>query len=177
MNSEAINSSMSNASLSLLMALNRCCGRSSSFITFCSTFIIPSICLFGILMSCLNITIFLDPKLKDTTYKYLLVNSFSNFFYLFNCFFYFVPNCSFYCSFSNTYAAQFYYYLFYNYLKGIAAVLCVLIQLIVSIQRYYLITNIKKKWIISINKWFKTTIFFGHFFSFILFTYFNNPGN
>jgi hypothetical protein len=65
----------------------------SFIVDICNTYIIPSICIFGILTNIINIRIFLKRNLKDVAFKYYLVNAFSNLFYLLICFFIFVARC------------------------------------------------------------------------------------
>ena len=110
-------------------------------IDICNTFIIPFICFLGIITNALSIIIFSNQRFRDLIYKYLLVNSISNMFYLLNCFFIFVPRCGRFCTFSSTEISQYFYYIFYTYLKGIPAILTIGIQIICSLYRYTQITN------------------------------------
>lgn len=107
----------------------------SNFIDIDITFIQPIICFYGMIANILNIFVFFDKSFENVTYKYLFANAISNFFYLLNCFFLFVARCGVYCNFTNTLLSQIYLYIFYNYLKGIAAILTILIQIIVCFQR------------------------------------------
>jgi len=61
-------------------------------IDFINTFIIPSICFFGLVTNLVNIKVFLNKELKDIAFRYYLVNGFSNLFYLSICFFFLLLN-------------------------------------------------------------------------------------
>ena len=114
-----------------------------NIVSFLYTFIIPVICIFGICTNIVNIIVFSSKELSDITYKYLRANAFANAFYLTNCFFIFMARCGIYCEFDTTFYSAFYLYLFYNYLKGIAAIFTISIQIIVSILRLMIVTNKK----------------------------------
>ena len=114
-----------------------------NMVSFLYTFIIPVICMFGICTNIVNIIVFSSKELSDITYKYLKANAFANAFYLTNCLFIFMARCGIYCQFDTTYYSAFYMYLFYNYLKGIAAIFTITIQIIVSILRLMIVTNKK----------------------------------
>ena len=82
------------------------------------TYIVPSICAFGMFTNILNIIVFNDKDMKDETFKYLRMNAFSNFFYLLFVFFVFSKRCGDLCSLNDTYFTQVYYWVFYVYAKG-----------------------------------------------------------
>ena len=86
---------------------------------FFYTFIVPFICLFGIITNILNIIVFSNNKLKDESYKYLKMNAFSNMFYLSFIVIAFVKRCTNFCDYETTLFANVYYWAFYFYLKGI----------------------------------------------------------
>lgn len=106
-----------------------------------NTFVIPTVCFFGMITSLINIIVFQMKNMNDVTYRYLTTNSICNFFYLTHCFFIFLPRCGMYCSFAFTIVPQYFLYLFYNYIKGIFAISSIIIQIIVSLYRYFLIIN------------------------------------
>ena len=114
-----------------------------NIVSFLYTFVIPVICAFGISTNIVNIIVFSNKELSDITYKYLRANALSNAFYLINCFFIFMARCGIYCQFDKTYYTALYKYLFYDYLKGIAAIFSITIQVIVSILRLMIVTNKK----------------------------------
>ena len=118
-------------------------GQIDNIVSFMYTFIIPVICAFGISTNIVNIIVFSNKELSDITYKYLRANAFSNAFYLTNCFFIFMARCGIYCQFDKTFYTALYKYLFYDYLKGIAALFSITIQVIVSILRLMTVTNKK----------------------------------
>jgi hypothetical protein len=107
------------------------------------TFVAPIMSTFGIITNILNIIVFSNKEMKDDTYKYLKMNAFSNMIYLINCLFLFTTRCGQFCSFSNTLAVQIYYWIFYIYVKGIAAIFTVCMQIIVALLRLKIVTNKK----------------------------------
>ena len=115
----------------------------ANFVDFSITFIIQFICFYGIISNILNIIIFSNREFKDLVYKYLNLNACSNIIYLSVCFFLFVGRCGIYCSFGSTLAANIYMNYFYNYLKGIPAMTTVLLQIVVALYKYFVITNRK----------------------------------
>lgn len=106
-----------------------------------NTYIVPVICFFGIITNIFCIIVFSHAEFQDLIYKYLYVNSISNFIYLLCCFFLFAPRCGALCDFNSTMITQYYYYIVYTYLKGIPAILTINIQIIVSLYKYIQITN------------------------------------
>lgn len=114
---------------------------SSNSIDFCYTYIIPIICLIGILTNATDIIVFSSRNLKDITFKYLRINALANLIYLLISFFLFSARCGIYCSFSKTYAAQIYMYFFYSYIKGIFALLSNCILIFIGVRHYLIVTN------------------------------------
>ena len=113
----------------------------NDFIDFCTTFIVPIICFYGVVANIINVIVFSKKELTDVTFKYYRINALSNIVYLLICFFLFVARCGVYCTFSRTYAAQLFLYFFYTYFKGIFAILCICVQIVVSIYRLLIVMN------------------------------------
>ena len=144
----------------------------SNFIDFCTTFIVPVICFFGMTTNLINFVIFSNKNLKDILFKYYRLNAVSNFCYLINCFFLFVARCGIYCTFSSTYAAQFYLYLPYTYIKGIFAIFSICIQILLTFYRFLIVTN-KSTILFKKNFWLINLIllvFSAIFYTPVLFT-------
>ena len=110
-------------------------------IDFINTFIIPSICFFGLVTNLVNIKVFLNKELKDIAFRYYLVNGFSNLFYLSICFFFFTFKCGQYCQLGSLLSVQVYLWVFYRYIKGIFALSTIFIQITLSLYRLFIVTN------------------------------------
>ena len=110
-------------------------------IDIANTYMVPAISFFGMITNIMTIIVFSHAEFNDLIYKYLYVNAFSNFVYLLICFFLFAPRCGQLCDFSTTRITQYYYFIFYTYLKGIPAILSINIQITVSLYKYVQITN------------------------------------
>ncbi len=144
----------------------------NNFIDFCITFIVPVICFFGMTTNVINYVVFSNRNLMDIVFRYYRANAVSNFLYLINCFFLFAARCGIYCNFSSTYAAQFYLYLPYTYIKGIFAIFSICIQILVTFYRFLIVTNrntspIKKHFWLIISV---LLIFSAIFYSPVIFT-------
>jgi hypothetical protein len=105
------------------------------------TFVLPAICLFGFLTNLVNIVVFVQLKSKNPIYKLMLTNSVSNFIYSFICFFVFMMRCGRYCSIQNMYWVKFYEKYMFFYFTSCLGLFNVFIELLVSIQRYYIVTK------------------------------------
>ena len=109
-----------------------------------NTFILPSICFFGIVTNLINIKVFLNKRIKDIAFKYYLLNGFSNLFYLSICFFVFCFRCGTYyqaSQLSATLVTKVYTWIFYTYIKGIFAFFTIFIQITLGFFRLCIVTN------------------------------------
>ena len=88
----------------------------NTFLDFTSTFMFPIISTYDIIINIINIIIFSKKSLKDIIFKYYRINAISNICYLLIVFFLFVARCGVYCTFSKSYPAQLYLYVFYTYI-------------------------------------------------------------
>lgn len=101
---------------------------------------IPLICLFGILTNILNIAVFLHPKMKDVSFKYMLALAVSDVLYLSFLSASFIIYCK-NCVASQTIGYVIYFIVIFYYLTGSLALFDILIENFLSIQRYLLIQN------------------------------------
>ena len=106
--------------------------------------ILPYMCLLGIFANFLNILVFLSPKLKDSTFKLMMANSFVEIAFLVIS----GLGISIFCGtpcLSNyfTYLGQILSIWFVNYIGRSMAVLSTLIEIFISFQRLMLIKNIR----------------------------------
>ena len=113
----------------------------NTFLDFTSTFMFPIISTYDIIINIINIIIFSKKSLKDIIFKYYRINAISNILYLLIIFFFFVIRCGMYCSFTNTYPAQIFNYVFFTYIKGIFAIFSICIQITLSIYRLLIVCN------------------------------------
>lgn len=97
----------------------------------------------GVLANSINISVFIHPKLiKETTYKYMLINSINNLVYIF---FWLITklvlDCDLCCTFGVTYSAAVYVIFFIFYLSNCLAVFRISMQVILLFQTYCTLTN------------------------------------
>lgn len=144
---------------SLLMSPKSANGTNSSNTLFSIDifFLLPIgfICILGVTFNSLNITVFLNPKMKDPTFKYMLAMSISNLFYNGFLSYGIALYCS-ECSISKTYGTQVFVIFIDHYLTSCLAIFSNLVEIILSLQRYFILTNniysknISYRWAISI---------------------------
>ena len=107
------------------------------------------ICTIGMLSNALNIFIFLNKSLTDRSYKYMMVKSTVNFFYLLisllNEFFIYCIKCPV----TYTYFANIYAYIIGFYLCSSLALLRILIELTISFRVYQILKN--KIWLNNVS--------------------------
>ena len=96
----------------------------------------------GVFLNLICIIIFLNPKLKDSTYRFMLANSVAEFCYTIICAFDIYLYCGRACEKNMaTFEAQIYYIWFSEYFSSCMAVYCILIEIYISTKRYLLIVN------------------------------------
>jgi len=111
------------------------------YTTVWNTFVIPFICVLGMITNALSIFVFLKLKLADPTFKLMLVNSSFNFAYLFMCSFSFMFRCTFFCSISALYVTKLYQYYIFLYLTSAFAISVSFVELLNTIQRFFTMRN------------------------------------
>jgi len=101
-----------------------------------SFFVQPSICIFGLITNSLNIIVFLNKKMKDPSFKYMLFISISDLAYLSLLIFTpFIQNL-------NRNQADLYKIYIHDYLTSCLSMFSLLCELELSIQRYFILTNV-----------------------------------
>lgn len=128
---------------------------SSTKIEFSINFINEKIsiflCLFGVFTNSLNIAVFTMSKMKDSSFKYMLATSVSDFFYSIFELVYFLILCDD-CKLKTKYFSQIYKFLIDDYFTSSLAIFCILVDIVLSIQRYFILINkpfVQK----SLHKW------------------------
>jgi len=115
-------------------------------------FVNCSICIVGTVAQLINISVLTLPTFKDSSYKYIQINSINNMLYLlfvglFNFYW-----CGFNCKIENKSLFFVIYYLAIDeYLTSCMAMFNLFIQIFLSIQRIFLVTN--KKFLHNIAVW------------------------
>lgn len=95
----------------------------------------------GILTNMVNISVFLNSKLKDIGYKYMLANSSTNLTYLAISFAgVFTYNCA-YCPSSQTYTAGIFSIYFIFYVSSCLALFRILVEIAISVRIYLILIN------------------------------------
>ena len=97
-------------------------------------------CIFGTVTNLINIIVFLNPKLKNFQFKYLLSSSVCDIFYLGLLSFQLVVMCN-ECEISKTYLTQLYAIIVDFYLTSGLALAFILIEIWISLQRYLMLKN------------------------------------
>lgn len=102
--------------------------------------ILPQINIFGVITNVINVIVFLNPKLEDPTFKYMLATSVSDIVYLvlttWNIFKY-CSECPLYSSF----ITQVYLIYLNDYLTSSLALFNILVDILISFQRYSILIN------------------------------------
>jgi hypothetical protein len=101
----------------------------------------PIVCLFGVITNSINIAVFVNPQLKDPTYRYMLCHSLSNFSYLTILVFSIMSSCGAFCETSRTFSIRVYSLVFSEYFTSSLALFSILIDINLSLQRYLIISN------------------------------------
>lgn len=105
-------------------------------------FIYSSICLFGATTVSINISVFVNKKLTDRTYQFLLVEAIVDLLYITMMGCSSLINCGTPCqSRANTLWAQIIRYGFYDYLTSCFAINNILIEMFLSLERLCVISN------------------------------------
>ena len=98
-----------------------------------------------------NIAVFTMSKMKDSSFKYMLATSVSDFFYSIFELVYFLILCDD-CKLKTKYFSQIYKFLIDDYFTSSLAIFCILVDIVLSIQRYFILINkpfVQK----SLHKW------------------------
>jgi hypothetical protein len=107
---------------------------------------LPLICIFGSITNILSIIVFSNKKMKDVSFKYMLAASFGDLIYLLLLTYNYTVFCP---NFINThkFGQQIYIIIVKQYLTSCLAIFTILIDLILSIQRYFILSNDKRSYL------------------------------
>ena len=106
-----------------------------------SYLIFPILCIIAVLTNSLNVTVFINPKMKDTSFKYLLCISISEVFYAGISTFIFVTFCD-HCQINKSYSVQV-YIIYQALIARTLALFCIFCDVVLSIERYMILKNKK----------------------------------
>ena len=98
------------------------------------------LCTLGILTNSINAAVFMHPKMKDISFRYLLAISLSEILYLGLESMKFINNCED-CELRNYYSYQIYYVYFTEYFCRVMALFIIFCEIFLSIQRYMVLLN------------------------------------
>ena len=102
----------------------------------------PILSIFGLFSNIINIIVFMHPKMKDVSFKYLLAISISHLFYCALSIYSTVLYCET-CLCNKTYSSQFYKLLINYYFTSCLAIFGHLCELFISMHRYLQLKNLK----------------------------------
>lgn len=102
--------------------------------------LIPIICIFGAITNGLNILVFLNPKMKDPSFKFMLAISIANFLYNSLLSYGFIIYCD-ECKLNKNFGTQVFKILINNYTASCLTVFVTLVEIYLSIQRYFILIN------------------------------------
>jgi hypothetical protein len=98
------------------------------------------ICVFGVFSNALNIAVFLNSRLKDKSFKYMMASSLADLLYLGLASFDFIEYCDL-CPILKTYSTQFYNIIVDSYLTSCLAIFSILVELFLSVERLLILSN------------------------------------
>ena len=100
----------------------------------------PILCIFGVISNSVNIFVFMNHKMKDPSFKYMLAISISNVFYLgINSYWF-----TFYCQgfhLNKYYLTQIYSLYFSEYFERCCALFSLIVEIFLSYERYMVLLN------------------------------------
>lgn len=103
-------------------------------------YILPNICLFGIIANILNIICFANRKMKDSSFKYMLAISISDLFYLSLCLYGYIVLCPD-CPLNELYFNKLYEICIDDYFTSCLAIFSISTDIVLSFQRTFLLLN------------------------------------
>ena len=100
----------------------------------------PVVCIFGVIANGLNIAVFLNSKMQDVSFRYMLAISVSDLIYLVLCSYVSFLSCTD-CSFTNNYATAFYSIVIDDYLTSCLGIFALFLDITLSLQRFFILKN------------------------------------
>lgn len=109
-------------------------------ISFIRLYIIPTVCLFGTISNFLNIVVFVNKKMKDISFKYMILISLSDMTYLGLLLYASIIWCET-CSFYSYYFTKLYEFIIDYYITSCLAILSILTEISLSVHRSLILLN------------------------------------
>jgi len=103
---------------------------------------LPSICMFGFFTNLTNMSVFLNRKMKDVSFKYLLITSLSDLMYLGLCSYMLIYLCAD-CPLHDSYFTKWYQIYINYYFTSVLAIFCIFSDIFLSLLRYSILKNNK----------------------------------
>ena len=107
---------------------------------FIRLFILPPVCILGVIANFLNIIVFSNKKMKDISFKYMLFISINDFIYLGFCAYTSVVICN-NCPLSTEYSTQLYHIIIEQYFTSCQAMFSIFADIFLSIHRSLILLN------------------------------------
>ncbi len=99
-------------------------------------------CVFGLITNTLSVLVFLKANLKDSSFKYMLVTSFSDLLYLGLSLIAAILSDLYEADgFNHSYFKNIYLLWIDDYFTGCLAIFCILIDIVLALQRYLILLN------------------------------------
>nr|QVK45841.1 G protein-coupled receptor [Proales similis] len=105
------------------------------------TFFLPGICLMAFLANALTTYVWFKLEKSKPIYRHIQANSISYLLYTLLCVFVFCMRCGRFCSLEDTYWANFYELVIYNFLTSSLGLFNIMLEISVAIYRYLIVTN------------------------------------
>ena len=123
--------------LNKLPIFNSTEGFSFLMYDYANTYILPFVCLFGVITSVINVKVLIKIKPNNNINKYLLVKSCCDLAFLITQFFIFLIRCGRLCSYSYSFAAKFYEAYIFRYFGYVLIFFNCSLDVSVSIDRIF----------------------------------------
>ena len=123
-------------------------------------------CMFGAISNAICVAVFLSPKLKDVSFKYMLAHSISDLIYMGSLTFQFLINYPL-DNIRLHLAVHLYNIILYTFFTSILAIFSILVEIWISFQRYFMIKKIKYFANISYTKGISTLTFISFVYYFL----------
>ena len=136
-----MNQSNSNNEKSELKIFRSLDELSDETIDLVNIYVLPFICLIGIILNFLSIIILVRLRFKSELYKFMLSISVSDFIFLFLSIFLVIFRCGRFCPYGYTFISKFYELYFYLYFGNVLLMFVLLINLLICYNRIRSFSN------------------------------------
>ena len=128
-------------------------------------FVLPVVCLLSMISNITNVIVLKTMEKMHNIYRYMLLKSIINTLYLFLCSFTFLTKCESFCFLpKSTYIIQLYDLFIFNYFTSSLGLLDLLIEVVISVNRMFIISNSRYCQRINMNLVFMSLVGFSLLF-------------